>query len=264
MSVARWLLITIRAMSDYAAPRDAGSAEATRRPGVLLLHGLTGSPRSLGGLAAALRDQSYEVEAPILPGHASSVDDLEKTRFADWLGAARERLWAMCERFGPVAVIGHSMGGTLACFLALEVTDVAALVLINPMLKPPALSLDETLRTARSSGVSRLPSIGSDIAMAGVETETYDEVPIDAVLSLFDATRDLAGRLASIRCPVLLFSSRVDHVVPSDSGDLIERALGEKLQRIWLEKSYHVATLDYDATIIEQASIGFLHEELAA
>jgi carboxylesterase len=55
-----------------------------------------------------------------------------------------------------------------------------------------------------------------------------------------------------------LFSSRVDHVVPPSHGDYLAASLSAPLERIMLERSYHVATLDYDADLIAQATIGFM------
>jgi len=48
--------------------------------------------------------------------------------------------------------------------------------------------------------------------------------------------------------------------VASTSGDrLVAHATG-RLQRIWLERSYHVATLDWDAELIEQGTVEFLRQ----
>ena len=54
---------------------------------------------------------------------------------------------------------------------------------------------------------------------------------------------------------MLLLSSRKDHVVPSSSGDVLVAEVSGPVERVWLERSYHVATLDYDAELIEDAVV---------
>jgi carboxylesterase len=91
----------------------------------------------------------------------------------------------------------------------------------------------------------------------------YDATPIEPMLSMFAGVDDLASGLGELRCPVLLFSSRTDHVVPTESGDLLAARAAGPVERIWLERSFHVATLDYEAAEIEARAVAFL-EKLAA
>ena len=44
--------------------------------GVLVLHGFTGNPQSMRGLAEAFAAAGFTVELPLLPGHGTSVDDM--------------------------------------------------------------------------------------------------------------------------------------------------------------------------------------------
>ena len=54
-----------------------------------------------------------------------------------------------------------------------------------------------------------------------------------------------------------MFSSRQDHVVDPVSGDVLERSVGGPVERVHLERSYHVATLDWDAPLIEEKVTDF-------
>jgi carboxylesterase len=56
---------------------------------------------------------------------------------------------------------------------------------------------------------------------------------------------------------VLLLSSRQDHVVEPGSGDLVAGTVSGPVERVWLERSYHVATLDYDQDEIESRALAF-------
>lgn len=247
------------ALLDGAEPYRSSSGP----DGVLLLHGLTGTPHSLRRVAYCLADAGFSVELPLLPGHGTTVEDLAGTGFGDWAEAAEQALVELSARCDRVVVGGLSMGGTLACHLAERHGELAGVVLVNPMVRPPAAPALASLREALEAGADRLPAIGSDIASGEVREVAYDALPTAALVSLLEASRAVADALVQIRCPVLLFSSRVDHVVPTDSGDLVEAAVTGPVERVHLEHSYHVATLDHDAGEIEARVVGFVQKVLA-
>ena len=61
---------------------------------------------------------------------------------------------------------------------------------------------------------------------------------------------------------MLVLSSRDDHVVEPVSGDVLVAQVAGPVERIWLEDSYHVATLDNDAPLIEAKVVEFMLEVL--
>jgi carboxylesterase len=74
---------------------------------------------------------------------------------------------------------------------------------------------------------------------------------------------ELAPRLGEIRCPVLLFTSVQDHVVPPSGSDLLASSVSGPVERVVLERSYHVATLDWDAEEIQSRSVDFAEKLFA-
>jgi carboxylesterase len=232
--------------------------------GVLVLHGFTGNPQSLRPLAQAIAEAGFSVELPLLPGHGTAVEDMIPTRFPDWSAAAEKAFATLAERTTSMAVVGLSMGGTLALWLAERHPEIRALVLVNPMADPPADSFREVMRGLLEAGVELAPGVGSDIAKEGMVELAYAGSPVAAALSLFEGVDVVHEHLAEVRCPVLLFSSRQDHVVPSESGDVVVAKVSGPVERIWLERSYHVATLDHDAPDIESRTVDFLCGVLGA
>ncbi len=244
-------------MADELVEGAAPFAASNGTSGVLLLHGFTGSPSSLRALAEAFADAGFAVELPLLPGHGTSVEELSAFGFDDFAAAADAAYLDLAARCDRTVVCGLSMGGTLACWLAQRHHDLAGLVLVNPLVEPPADSALELLRGALAGGNDVVPAIGSDIARPGVREDAYDATPIAPLLSVLGATTPVSEGLGEICCPVLLLSSRVDHVVPTSSSDLVERRVGGPVERVILENSYHVATLDHDAEEIEQRAVAF-------
>jgi carboxylesterase len=225
--------------------------------GALVLHGFTGSPHSMRGLALALADAGFAVELPLLPGHGTTVEDMATTGWADWSGAAEaayDKLAANCDR---VVVVGLSMGGTLTAWLATRHRDIAGIAVINGLIEPAAPALRQMVDMMVAQGVPEVPGIGSDIAEAGGVEVAYDRTPIVCTVSLLDQLDDLKADLPAISVPVLIFTSPEDHVVPPVSSDTLAAGVSGPVQRIALERSFHVATLDYDRDLIERETVAF-------
>jgi carboxylesterase len=238
-----------------AEPFSAGGGPI----GVVVLHGFTGSPQSMRPLAQALAAAGFSVELPLLPGHGTSVEDMVPTRWSDWSSVADAAYGDLAGRSDRVFVAGLSMGGSLAIWLAERHSDIAGIIVVNPLVDPPASSFRDMLHGMIEEGAISVPAIGSDIAMRGTES-AYDASPLEPMLSMFEAVDEIAARLGEVRCPVLLLSSRIDHVVPPESGDLLAARAGGPVERVWLERSFHVATLDHDASEIEERAVAFVNK----
>ena len=230
--------------------------------GALVLHGFTGNPQSMRPLAVALGKAGFTVDLPLLPGHGTAVEDLVPTRWEDWSGAAEAAYLALAARCEKVIVTGLSMGGTLSCWLAARHPEIAGIAVVNPLVDPPPEELRAVIRDLLAAGTELVDGIGSDIAKEGPVESAYATSPLAAALSLFEAVDTVEPLLGEIRCPTLLMSSRVDHVVAVESGDVLERGVGGPIERIYLERSYHVATLDWDAPVIEERVVAFAVEAL--
>ncbi len=232
--------------------------------GALVLHGFTGSPVSMRPLAEALAAAGHAVELPRLPGHGTHVDDMVPTTFEDWLAEADRCLGVLQERTpgGKVVVVGLSMGGALTAALAEGHPELAGIVLINaPAAVPPemAVAIEEML----AGGMEVMDSIGGDIADPDADEASYDATPLRALLSLSMAGQQVKDRLGDITCPALIITSRQDHVVNPEDSDVLAAEISGPVDRLWLEKSYHVATLDYDRAEVEEATVAFVHRVTA-
>ncbi|HVX43491.1 MAG TPA: alpha/beta fold hydrolase [Mycobacteriales bacterium] len=233
--------------------------------GVLVLHGFTDTPSSVQAWAEALAEGGFTVSVPRLPGHGTRWQDLAVTRWPDWYGEAERAFDELRARCRLVYVAALSMGGTLALRLAQQRGDqVAGLALVNPSImdKRPLW-----LVPAIAWLVPAVPGIGGDIKKPGEPEASYRFTPLKAVASLAQLWKLTQADLPAVRQPVLLFHSRVDHVVhPVNSQILLERIGSTDVTEHVLEDSYHVATLDNDAPFIFSRSRAWIteHAELPA
>jgi len=226
--------------------------------GVLLIHGFTGSPQSLRPWGAHLAAQGWTVIAPRLPGHGTSTKELAQTSGDDWYGEAEMALVGLAERCSSVFVCALSMGGTIALDLAARQAErVAGLVVVNGTV------YSDDPRARFASVLGKLPfnvkGIGSDIADPSQRELCYERVPLRSAAALLSYQTSVRDRLPNVQAPLLLLCSRQDHVVaPGNTSYIAEHVGSTDVETVWLERSYHVATLDYDAPVIFERSAEFI------
>ena len=224
--------------------------------GVLVLHGFTGSPQGLRGLAEAFAAAGFAVDLPLLPGHGTSVDDMVDTTWDDWAGAAESAYAALAARCERVVVAGLSMGGSLTVWLASRHPEIAGIVCVNPAIEVPD-ELVDGVRQMLDGGVDRIPAIGGDVADPEGREKAYDATPLRPLISLAEAGKRFRADLGRITCPVLILTSPQDHVVDPGNSDILADGVSGPVERVTLERSYHVATLDYDKDVINERAVAF-------
>jgi carboxylesterase len=189
------------------------------------------------------------------------VDDLEQAGWDDWVGVAEAAFRTLATACEQVVVAGLSMGGSLACrVVADHAEEVRGLVAVNPFIDPPAETFREALRALLADGIRRAPGIGGDAADPSAQEVGYRELPLAALLSLSEGLDDLLERLPRITCPILLLTSRVDHVVPTVSSDILAERVTGPVERVWLERSWHLATLDYQRDDVARRAVEFANK----
>lgn len=231
-----------------------GSGDA----GVLVLHGFTGNPGSMRGLAEACAAAGFHVELPQLAGHGTAMEDMIPTRWSDWSADANAAYNTLAKRASKIVVMGLSMGGALTLWVGAEHPEVVGLVCVNPATQPQPVEVMGMLRDMIAAGTEVMDGIGSDIAEPGVVETAYPGTPLAALLSFQeDGLVPLSQRYSSMKMPLLLFTSVQDHVVNPADSDALAASYGGPVERVMLERSYHVATQDFDKGIIFEKSVAF-------
>jgi carboxylesterase len=228
------------------------------RIGVLLCHGFTGTPQSLRAWAEQLAAEDLTVRLPRLPGHGTTWQELNMTRWQDWYAEVERALLDLGARCDAVFVAGLSMGGSLALRLAQQhPRTVAGLILVNPAVhtEDPARRLLPILRHV----IASLPGIAFDIKRPAAVEVAYDRLPLHAAHSLTQLWGLIRHDLPAVTAPLLLLHSTVDHVVaPSNTARVLAAVSSRDVTVVELADSYHVATLDNDAPRIFAETLAFV------
>ena len=209
------------------------------------------------GLAHAFASAGFAVELPLLPGHGTTVDDMITTGWDEWSAAAESAYVDLASRCERVVVAGLSMGGALTAWLASRHPEIAGIVAVNPVAAAATDPLREMFDELVATGATTIPGIGSDIADPEQSELAYTETPLGPIRSMFDALAQLQSAYADIRCPLLLMNAPQDHVVSPADSDHLAASVSGPVERIPLERSFHVATLDFDRELIETEAVAF-------
>jgi carboxylesterase len=180
--------------------------------GALLCHGFTGSPGSLRSWAEYLAAEGLTVSLPRLPGHGTTWQDMNRTRWEDWYAEVDRAFGALQATTDDIFLMGLSMGACLALRLA-ELHDdaVRGLVLVNPSVTADTKLF--LLAPVMKMLVPSLKGVGSDIKKEGVTELAYDRTPTKAAATLPGLWKVTQRDLAKVTAPTLVFKSTEDHLV---------------------------------------------------
>jgi carboxylesterase len=150
------------------------------------------------------------------------------------------------------------MGGSLTLRLAEQHgSEISGIVLVNPAVHSERA--DRHLLPIVSRLLKSFPGVSNDIAKPGQDEVAYKRLPLKAASSLAQLWKIVKSDISKVNQPVLLFRSLQDHVVEASNAQwILDHISSTDKEEILLENSFHVATLDYDAELIETASADFI------
>ncbi len=224
----------------------------------LCLHGLTGTPYEVRPVAEALVARGVRACGIWLPGHGGSVDELAAATRVDWVERARDVFRKLHAEHDRVYMVGVSMGGLISLRLAQD-EDVRALVVIGtPLaLAPPVPQLTPWLRYVWKAR----PKRGSDIRDpdARARHPRFPAMPLASVSQMIALQKEVIRDLSRVRAPILIAHGRLDRTArPRDAHRLHANVGSVEKRLLWLPRSGHIATVDYDAPVLLRAATDFL------
>jgi carboxylesterase len=226
--------------------------------GVLMIHGLTGSPASMRPIGEWLATRGCAVEGVRLPGHGTTLDDLRASRWTHWVDEATRGLDALEGRTRTIVVFGQSMGAAVAVVVAAaRPHQVHGLALANPYLFDARHALAPIVRWYPRD----LRGVANDIAMPGQDENADAAIPVPAALEMAALTKVARSELPGIRQPVVVFRSGTDHVIPRGNAKRTLRRIGSaRAELVECPRSYHVVTLDHDAPLVRDRVLAFARD----
>ena len=203
------------------------------RKAVLIIHGLAGGTYDVENVAWYLElNRCFDIYTFTLPGH--DVRDISKTKKEEWINSAKEHVeYLIKHHYRTIYIVGHSMGGVIAAYLATKYKQVKRVVLAAPSFSH--IEKEE-------GGVVKALLRSQDVISAyGVEEflTRLNKLPFTAVnefKSLVDQYQDV---YKALKIPVMFVHGSNDQIVPIESSKKIYSSLKVKKKYVQVNDYYH-------------------------
>lgn len=218
----------------------------------LVFHGFTTSPQDLNGFIRFLANSDYTVYAPLLPGHGTRPEDLNKVSYMDWVNSAIGAYNELLEKeFRSIYVIGHSMGALLALRLGELFGNISGIV---STAAPIIL---------KGIGLKVLPLVKKFVKFVKkkgkISEYAYDVWPINGISELIKLIKIVKKDLKSIISPTLIIQGEKDELVDLESAQYIYDNISSKhKQLIIIENAGHRLLQEGDLAEIYQIIADFI------
>lgn len=251
------------------------------RSGVLLIHGLTGTPTEMRFVGNGLNRASFTVLGMQLAGHCGDTDDLLATGWRDWVRSVSEAADRLRQHVDHLFVAGLSMGSVLALKLAIDrPDDVDGLGLYGTTFfhdgwATPAIGrLAFLLPLFDALGIGR-HRVSEEVEPYGIKDERIRNRIVGAMLAGDSQAAGLAGfpwpslaqfqrlslhvrnRLGQVHAPALVVHSSHDDVASLRNVRVIQRKLKAPVETLLLDDSYHMVTVDQQRGQLIERSAAF-------
>jgi len=253
------------------------------RDGVLLIHGLTGTPTEMRLVGKGLNRAGFTVVGVQLAGHCGSESDLVATTWEDWYASVETAADELRGRVDRLFVAGLSMGAVLALRLAAVRPEWIAGVgvfgatfrydgwsigwagrfsFLLPTFKrfgigqhrsfieqPPYGIRDERLRAQVSAAM-----FSGDSEAAGLPGN-----PWPALAEMVELSRDVRRRLPNVTAPCFIAHAADDDVASIANADLVARRVRGPIEMLLLADSYHMITIDRERRMLIERTADFFN-----
>lgn len=229
--------------------------------GVLLSHGYTATTAEVRLFAKRLHEKGYSVAGPLLAGHGTRPEDLNRVTWQDWVESGEkvyEQLKSRCEH---VFLGGESMGGLVALALAGRHPEVRGVMLYAPAIK---LTISTADKFKLYLGSSFMPFAKREAMDASDKWQGYDpELPTKGIVQLLRFQDAVIKMLPNVSQPILVLQGRKDKTVDASAGDIILRGVRSTIkEHYWMEGSSHPILLDDELDAVTDLTLQFMNKAL--
>ena len=239
------------------------------RAHALLIHGFSGTPYEVRPVGDALAQVGLSATGILLAGHGTTPRDLGRVRAETWK-AESEAAFRALPRTAPRVIVGASMGGLLALWLAHRFPhDVTGIVLLAPaLLYHPVGTLGLKLARHglwRAVPLLRKSGAGSDVGdpAARALNPSYPSMAVHGLKQLDRLRGEVRALLPRIRVPVCAIHGARDHTIhPAASRLVVARIGSPRAERHLLPHSQHVLGIDVERDLVAALAVRFLEDVL--
>lgn len=226
--------------------------------GCLMIHGYTGSPYEISPLANHLKENTnWKIEVPTLPGHGKNLD-LRDVSHESWIETAEKELQQLMQKCDDIYLIGFSMGGMIASYLAAkyEVEKLVLLATAGKYLSFKQIGMDMgEILADRIKG-----ELDSNKMYLHYKNKT-GHVPFKANIEFMKLVRFTRRYLKKVKTPVLIAQGQQDGMVPYKTAYYLDKEItSEEKEVVFFERSKHLICLGDDKDTLNSMVLEFLNK----
>ncbi|MFD2043863.1 alpha/beta hydrolase [Ornithinibacillus salinisoli] len=224
--------------------------------GCLIIHGFTGGPYELEPLTNYLKERTnWHILVPTLPGHGRKLA-LENVTHKNWINTAEKSLQQLKEKYDEVYVIGFSMGGMIAAYLAAKykVDKLVLLATARKYLSVKQISIDfgDVIKDSVQGNLQQNKLYLNYKRKIG-------SVPFKANIEFLKLIRLTRKHLKNIKSPVLIAQGQMDSMVPYKTAYYLDKEIpSSKKEVVFFERSRHLICLGDDKDTLNRMIYQFL------
>lgn len=200
------------------------------RPHVLILHGFMGGLFEVEPLVKRLQANGWKTNLPLLPGNGTDRR-FHNIRYFDWLTAAEEAAEQMMKHNQPFDLVGFSMGGLLAAYIANRY-PVRRLVLLNAAVYyfSPGRFMKAIIKQLKKGDFSRIKKMRS--------------TPFSLTVEFIKLAHKLYCEFSTLQVPTLVIQGMQDEVIHPASARWIQKTVSSCQQVLYFARSGHTICLE--------------------
>jgi len=231
--------------------------------GVFLSHGFTATTAEVRLFAKRLHEKGFSVGGPLLAGHGTRPEDLNRVKWQDWVESGEkvyEQLTSRCEK---VFLAGESMGALVALYLANRHPAVCGVMLYAPAI---SLIISTADKVKLYLGSSFMPFAKRESMDVSDKWQGYDpELPTKGIIQTLKFQEAVKQVLPNIYQPIIVFQGRKDTVVTAEAGEIILQGVRSTIkEHYWMESSSHPILLDNELNEVSEISLRFIEKVLSS
>jgi len=256
------------------------SENNSERKGVLLFHGLTGSPFEMKKYGQFLHKNGFDVFCYSFPGHGERLDEIQSVTFRDWCNFAQKKYEELRKNYEKFFVSGLCLGAAMSLYLAENNNDITGIVALSTTLFLDGasmpwskflmpLGLNTILRyyyTFPEDDCLGVMNEDTRKVLAKIMAKTeigMDNYPLNCVNELLKLSKEVRRNLKKIKCPVILIHSKFDNLSSTKGAKIVYDNISSQIKEyVELEKSYHMVLYDNEKTFVMEKSLEFTNKFL--
>jgi carboxylesterase len=227
--------------------------------GVMLIHGFTGSPPEIRLLADYLNQRGLTVSGPLLPGHGTSVEDLNERKWQDWTQYIEKAFTNLKRKCRVVFTGGLSLGSLVSLYMAAHTDSLDGVMAYSPAVKVsdwrvsllplvkyfmPILSKDGDIVTGPDSLAYNW---------------SYEAYPLRTAHEVIRLSREVRRSLPRVNSPVLIVQGALDPAIDPDCAQIVSDGVSSKEKDVLiLRNSGHLVTTDNEWEHVAETTYQFI------